>query len=207
MSGKQSKLSAVYGVHDGSCIVSGQECVLCHFKVHNQPQKVQDLLYKWMVMDEKPESTTDKQRDAWARKVSRLPAKQREYLNTFAEAVAPEDSVWKTKGQGKGLVSDIDVSDEPLPVQRICWELLSLIQAGDPADETKNGGSEDDEFHDWKMKAENLPTEQQKVVRDFSSSLKWVWLKKDELSGKYADSFGGMYGNNTMDKPVSVAIH
>ena len=55
--------------------------------------------------------------------------------------------------------------------------------------------------------AENLPTEQQKVVRDFSASLKWVWMKKDELSGKYADSFGGMYGNNTMDKPVSVAIH
>ena len=207
MSGKQSKLSAVYGVHDGSCIVSGQECVLCHFKVDKQPKKVQDILYKWMMYFEKPKSTTYKEKKALARRVEKLSHKQKHFVLKFVEPMTAPDSPWVTTGQSRGLVSDVDINDQPLSVQTLCWELLGLIQAGDPVDETKNGGSEDSEFHDWRMKAENLPIEQQKIVRDFSASLKWVWMKKDELSGKYADSFGGMYGDNTTAKPVSVGIH
>ena len=203
---QKSKLAAVYGVHDGSCIVSEQECVLCHFKVDNRPKKVQDILYKWMKHFEKPKSVTDKEKKALARRVGKLSHKQRHFVLKFIEAMTDPDSPWVTTGQSRGLVSDVDITDQPLPVQSLCWELLGLIQAGDPVDTTKNGSSEDAEFHDWRMKAEHLPIEQQKVVRDFSASLKWVWMKKDELSGKYADSFGGMYGDNTRGLCISGEI-
>jgi len=207
MISKKSKLQAVYGVHDGGCIVSQQECVLCHFKVDNQPKKVQDILYKWMKHFEKPKTTTLKEKKSLVRRVNKLPTKQKDFVLKFVEAMTDPDSPWVTTGQSRGLVSDVDISDEPLAVQMICWEVLSLIQAGDSADETKNGGSQDDEMNDWKMKADALPIEQKMVVKRFTNSLRWVWLKKDELSGELSDSFGRSYGDNTTAKPVSVGVH
>ena len=191
--------------HNGSC---NTECFLCHFEIDKQPKKVQDLLYKWMVMDEKPKSTTDKQRDAWARKVSRLPIKQREYLNAIAEAVGPPDSPWKTTGQGQALTSDVDVSDEPLPVQRICWELVDILHTnwswftGKPEPENYP-----DKLDDWVEKAEKLPLNQQDIVKKFSSTLRGTWVKKNEATGDLDDSFGSSHGDNTGSRPVSVGIH
>tara|TARA_Y100000588_G_C14240914_1_gene919288 strand:- start:1434 stop:2048 length:615 start_codon:yes stop_codon:yes gene_type:complete len=203
----KSKLFAVYGNHDGTCLAD-QECFLCHFEIDKQPKKVQNLLYKWMVMDEKPESTTDKQRDAWARKVSRLPTNQREYLEAIAEAVGPEDSPWKTTGQGQGLVSDLDLSDQPLPVQELCWELMDFVKANWPWFTHKPEPSDwEDQLSDWRKKVAQLEIWQQYRVEEFCESLRGVWVKKDEVTGRHVSSFGTSHGDHTNSRPVSVGIH
>ena len=53
-----------------------------------------------------------------------------------------------SNGKGVGLVADVDITNEPLPVQTLCWELLDLIQSAEDWDI---------EFSDWTKKAEKLP--------------------------------------------------
>ena len=79
---------------------------------------------------------------------------------------------------GSGLVADVDITDEGLPVQTLCWELLDLIQHADDWDI---------QFDDWRKRAEKLPLSQELVVRKFAETLRQVPMVKAEVGTKWGD--------------------
>jgi len=95
-----------------------------------------------------------------------------------------------SNGKGVCLVADVDITNEPLPVQTLCWELLDLIQSAEDWDI---------EFSDWTKKAEKLPFPQEKVVRKFAKTLRKVPIDKAEIGSRWRD--------HTEARPVSGAIH
>ena len=85
----------------------------------------------------------------------------------------------------KGLVSDIDISEEPHKVQKMCWQLLDIIML-------ENSGEEDAEeqsrhaYNMWEKKADRLPHAQRLTLGEFSATLRWEEITENDVdSGRW----------------------
>ena len=75
----------------------------------------------------------------------------------------------------KALISDKNIAEEPLRVQKMCWKLLDIIQL--EADDALKAAAD---FEIWKDKADKLPDSQREAVAEFSATLRWEEISDDD---------------------------
>jgi hypothetical protein len=96
-----------------------------------------------------------------------------------------EDVVTQEIGEVKnaGFVSDVDLSKEPLKVQRLCWEMLDYV-------ESKNNWISDSDLFvlDWLNKVTQLPRKKAKRCIRFANTLRVEELDLDD--SPYHDATG-----------------
>ncbi len=96
-----------------------------------------------------------------------------------------EDVVTQEIGEVKnaGFVSDVDLSKEPLKVQRLCWEMLDYVES------KRNWVSETDPYIlDWVDKVLELPRKKSKRCIRFLDTLRVEELDLDD--SPYHDAAG-----------------
>jgi hypothetical protein len=104
----------------------------------------------------------------------------------------PNTKTWK------GIVSDKNIAEEPLRVQRMCWELLDIIQL-----EYQDAVKANADFEIWKEKADKLPHSEQDAIAAFSATLRWEEITDDDIATE-------RFGDNTKSRPlhaVSGGVH
>lgn len=98
----------------------------------------------------------------------------------------------------KALISDKNIAEEPLRVQKMCWKLLDIIQL--EADDAVKASAD---YEIWEKKADKLPDSEQQAIGDFYATLRWEDITDDDIAT-------GRFGDNSKSRPlhtVSGGVH